>query len=214
MYLASGVIHFQLFYLLLDISNWCILPYYLNVLYSLWTHWFVALTVLPFTALCYSSHYFPTAANEQEVIHIDRKQLIFALKNEVDIIVSSFFGDSVIYNSVWWPFIFKNCLYSLFVQNQMQMPLTLILRCRGHRYRSRQRSNRSWMNREYAGTALRQANFCGRKLSFLSSGSCCSHASLWTNTHTHNKEQTLWELGQSRSKEQVQVKLGTKFGWI
>ncbi len=44
---------------------------------------------LPFTALCYSSPYFPTAANEQEVSHIDRKRLTSALKNKVDRPVSS-----------------------------------------------------------------------------------------------------------------------------
>ncbi len=41
-------------------------------------------TVLPFTALCYSSRYFPTAANEPEISHIRRKRLTSALKNKVD----------------------------------------------------------------------------------------------------------------------------------
>ncbi len=43
-------------------------------------------TVLPFTAPCYSSRYFPTAANEPEVSHIHKKtdKLTSALKNKVD----------------------------------------------------------------------------------------------------------------------------------
>ncbi len=44
-------------------------------------------TVLPFTALCYSSGYFPTAASEPEVSHIQRKWLISTLKNKDDTIL-------------------------------------------------------------------------------------------------------------------------------
>ncbi len=40
-------------------------------------------TVLAFTALCCSSRYFPTAANEPEVSH-SQKRIISALKNKVD----------------------------------------------------------------------------------------------------------------------------------
>lgn len=72
---------------------------------------------------------------------------------------------------------------------------TLILRCRGHRYRSRQRSKRSWMKREKAGTARRQEYFWGRKFSLRSSGSCCSHASLWwglKNIQQHSFYQHTW----------------------
>ncbi len=46
-------------------------------------------TVLPFTALFYSSRYFPTAANEPEVSHIHRKRLTSVLKNNVDMAISS-----------------------------------------------------------------------------------------------------------------------------
>lgn len=63
-------------------------------------------------------------------------------------------------------------------------PHTLILRCRGHRYKSRQRSKRSWMKRLYAGTARRLGYFRGRKLSFLSPGSCCAHAKRWGDGET------------------------------
>ncbi len=41
-------------------------------------------TILPFTALCYSSFYNPIAANEVEVLHIHRKRLTSMLKNKVD----------------------------------------------------------------------------------------------------------------------------------
>ncbi len=41
-------------------------------------------TVLPFTALCYSSRYFPAVANEPEVLQIHRKRLTSMLKNKVD----------------------------------------------------------------------------------------------------------------------------------
>ncbi len=51
------------FVLLLDNENWCVLPYYFNVLYYLWTLWFVVQTVLPFTARCYSPRYLPIAVN-------------------------------------------------------------------------------------------------------------------------------------------------------
>ncbi len=54
------------------------------MLSQLWTQWFVVQTVLPFTALYYSSRYVPTAANEPEVSHIYRKQQTSALKNKVD----------------------------------------------------------------------------------------------------------------------------------
>ncbi len=37
-----------------------------------------------FTALCYSSGYFPTAANEPEVSHIHRKPLTYTLNNKVE----------------------------------------------------------------------------------------------------------------------------------
>lgn len=40
--------------------------------------------VLPFTARCSSSRYFPIAANEPEVSHIHRKWLTSVLKNKVD----------------------------------------------------------------------------------------------------------------------------------
>ncbi len=38
---------------------------------------------LLFTARCYSSGYFPIAANEPEASHIHRKQLTSTLKNKV-----------------------------------------------------------------------------------------------------------------------------------
>ncbi len=47
-------------------------------------------TVLSFTALWYSSHYFPATANEPEVSHIHRKQLTSVLKNNVDRFAHSF----------------------------------------------------------------------------------------------------------------------------
>ncbi len=90
MCLASGVTSFQLFLVvqITSFATWYFklvcLNHYFNVLSQLWTHWFVVQTVLSFTALCYSSPYFPTAANEQEVSHIDRKRLTSALKNKVD----------------------------------------------------------------------------------------------------------------------------------
>ncbi len=58
------------FFLLLDVENWCVLPYYFNALSYLWKHCFVVQTVLPFTSRCYSSRYFPIAANEPEVLPI------------------------------------------------------------------------------------------------------------------------------------------------
>lgn len=87
MFLASGVIHFQLFLaveqlvLLFETANWCVLPYYFN---GLWRHWHVVQTVLPFTVLCYSSWQFPTAANELEVSYIHIKLLTSTFKNMVD----------------------------------------------------------------------------------------------------------------------------------
>ncbi len=59
--------------------------YYIILMYGLdYEHWFVEQTVLPFTALRYSSRYFPTAANEPEILHMHRKWLISALKNQAD----------------------------------------------------------------------------------------------------------------------------------
>ncbi len=43
-------------------------------------------TVLPFTALCYSSRYLRTAGNELGVSHIHRKRFTSTLKNKVDIL--------------------------------------------------------------------------------------------------------------------------------
>ncbi len=81
----------------IDISNWCVLPYYL-MYYLNYEHTGLVLLfypVLPITALCYSSHYFPTADTEPEVSHFDRKWLTSMLKNKVDTFLPNCVQDKV-----------------------------------------------------------------------------------------------------------------------
>ncbi len=89
MCLASGVISVQLFLAVQNSSYCCLilqtgLSYHIMLMYYLnYEQMFVVQTVLPFTARCSSTHYFPTAANEPEVSHIHTKWHISVLKNKV-----------------------------------------------------------------------------------------------------------------------------------